>query len=174
MKMPHVCSICNSPIQNEQARFDFPILPAWHAYSKYKGSLHIACLKALPDNGEISQALANLFADFFGPKSATPIIIKSQRILIKDDRKQSKCFDVYDFDNFAVLHVPVHAIEALNKLLPGQKLALGVQQLQFLHRSNEEKMMLEIMKPHFCIELNGLSHHHLMECLLKANAALAN
>lgn len=174
MKKPDVCKICNNTIQNEQARFDFPILPSWHAYSKYKGSLHIACLKALPDKVEISQALADLFTDFFGPRSATPILIKAQRILIKDDRKQSQCFDVYDFDNFAVFHVPVHAIEVLNKLLPGQNLALGAQKLQILHRSTDEKMMLEIMRPHFCIELHGVSHFHLMDCLLKANAAPTN
>lgn len=165
------CPICDEPIQEEQPRFYFPRLPDWHALSKYHGTAHIDCLRALPNKEDVSRTLADICESFYGRDSATPVVARESNLVIKDCRRDSACLEVYDFDDFAEFYIPTHALEAVQQLVPAHCLSLGVQGLQVLHRAVDGTLSLERIKPHFVVDLPGMTHESLVNCLLRAKKA---
>jgi hypothetical protein len=162
------CTICGQLIQEEWPRFHFPKLPIWHDLSKYHGVVHIDCLHSLPNTSSISKTLADIYENFYGSDSATPVVTRAKNIVIKDCRSEDACFEVYDFDDFAEFFIPVHAVEAIQQLIPAHFLTLGIQGLQVLHRADDGTLSLEIKKPHFIVDLPEMTHESLVNCLLKA------
>jgi len=108
--MLNSCSICGWPMHEEQSRFYFHKLPAWHALSKYHGTVHIDCLRALPNKEDVSKSLADFCESFYGKDSPTPIVARERNFVVKNCVKDGACFEIYDFDDFAEFFIPVHAI----------------------------------------------------------------
>lgn len=165
------CPICGELIQEEQPRFYFPKLPDWHALSKYHGAVHIDCLRALPNRNDVSKTLADICESFHGSDSATPVVARERNLVIKDCRRDSACLEAYDFDDFAEFFIPMHALEAVQQLVPAHFLSLGVQGLQVLHRAADGTLSLERIKPHFVVDLPEMTHESLVSCLSKAKQA---
>jgi len=95
--MPNSCSICGWPMHEEQSRFYFQKLPAWHALSKYHGTVHIDCLRALPNKEDVSKSLADFCESFYGKDSPTPIVARERNFVVKNCVKDGACFEIYDF-----------------------------------------------------------------------------
>lgn len=165
----HKCPICAELIEEEQPRFYFPTLPKGHIFCKYGGAVHIDCLRSLPNVDDVSRGLAEIYESFYSKDSATPVVMRERNLVIKDCRSERACFDVYDFDDFAELSVPIHELDVLQRLKPGNYLPLGVLGLQVLHRGVGGKLSLERTKPHFFVDLHELPYETLVSCLLKAN-----
>ena len=70
----------------------------------------------------MSRWLAEIYESFYSKDSATPVVIRERNFVIKDCRIERACFDVYDFDDFAELSVPIHALDVLQRLMPGHYL----------------------------------------------------
>ncbi|NIA55061.1 hypothetical protein HAV22_15600 [Massilia sp. TW-1] len=171
MNSTNSCPICNQSIQEEQARFYFPKLPDWHALSRYLGTVHVDCLRALPNGEEVSKPLADICESLYGKESETPVVARERNLVVKDCLKNCGCFEIYDFDDFAEFFIPVHATEAVRQLEPNQFLSLGVQGLQVLHRSVDGKLSLERTKPHFVVDLPEMTYEVLVSCLSRAQKA---
>jgi hypothetical protein len=160
-----ICTICEDNIARMSPIFYFPLLGLGQNLSIYSGIVHVHCVRDLSRGRDIRAELTKEYLRIFNDNSETPIAARDGNLLVKNCVERRGCFEVLDFEDFVVFHIPVDSLPELKSLPIGSSIPLGVQNLQKLSRRSDGTVELEIKRPHFTVDLPRVSFTRLVHCL---------
>ena len=153
-----ICKICNKRICSDEAVYYFPKVPEECGFSEFSASiLHIACILASEKKELISDSLAEMKQAIASKLDFTPFISRDKNVIIQGNI-DSRTIEIYNYEDFVELSVPIVQLNKLCNLLPFEFINSTMNTIHLL-----ENNKLKIEYNYFSVELESLSFPRLVK-----------